>query len=57
MKTLKAIGKTLTQPATLVVNKIFHITSFWFLTCTSLLVLVTHNQSRARGISQTSTSH
>lgn len=57
MKTLKAIGKTLTQPATLVVNKIFHITSFWFLTCISLLVLVTHNQSRARGISQTSTSH
>jgi hypothetical protein len=57
MKTLKAIGNTLTKPATLVMNTIFHRTSFWFLTCISLFVLATQNQSRARTKSQTSTSH
>ncbi|AEE24950.1 hypothetical protein [Paraglaciecola chathamensis] len=57
MKTLKAIGNTLTKPATLLISTIFHKTSFWLLTCISLLVLATHNQSRARTKSQTSASH
>lgn len=57
MNTLKAIGSTLIKPATLLINAIFHKTSFWLLTCASLLVLATHNQSRARTKSQTSTSH
>lgn len=57
MQILKAIGKTLTQPATLLVNAIFHKMSFWLLTCISLFVLATGSQSRARTKSQTSTSH
>ncbi|WP_166423499.1 hypothetical protein [Paraglaciecola sp. 20A4] len=57
MQILKAIGKTLNQPATLLVNAIIHKLSFSLTACISVFVIAIGSLSRARTKSQISTSH